>query len=137
MKEDYNTHKQAFRDNVATLGGLLTFCILGVIQMLTRETFSLTHHIFLILSAVAVPLLATSVSIHYLELPYKKTRRPWYSWWCMSIGMVTGLAAVITAFFTFHWISGSLSIIGCGIGIAVMWGFIDELKDANPEEFEN
>lgn len=66
MKKDYETHKQAFQDNTVTLGGILTFCLLGVIQLLTRETCSLSHHAFLMLSAVAVPLLATSVSIHYL-----------------------------------------------------------------------
>ena len=50
-------------------------------------------------------------------------------------GTVTGGAAVVTAFFTFHWIIGVLALFAGGVGWAVMLGFMDELKEANPEEF--
>ncbi len=136
-KENYDIHKEAFRNNVTTLGALLTFCLLGVIQLLTRETLSNVHHIFVALSAVAIPLLAISVSIHYLEYSYKQTRRPPYLWWCISTGLVSGIGAVIILFFSFHWLTGVFAAVACGIGFAVEWSFIDELKDANPEDFEN
>ena len=136
MKENYDNHKPAFRDNVVTLGGLLTFCILGTVQLLTRETLTCVHQMFLVLSGIAIPLLATSVSIHYLELPYQNTRRPWYVWACIGIGIATGLAAIITCFFSLHWLAGTIAALTCGIGLAVMWFFIDELKDANPDDFK-
>lgn len=137
MNENYDNHKPAFRDNVVTLGGLLTFCLLVSTQLLTRDTLTGIHCLFLMLSAIAIPLLATSVSIHYLEYPYKNTRRPRYTWWCMGIGIVSGLAAFITAFFFFHWIVGIIALIACGIGFAVMWFFIDELKEANSDDFKD
>jgi hypothetical protein len=135
MKETYDNHKPAFRDNVVTLGGLLTFCLIGTVQMLGSASLSAVQLAFLTLSAIAVPLLATSVSFHYLEYPYKYTRRPWYTWWCVGIGTIAGLAAVITAFFTFHWIAGLVALFSCAFGLAVMWFFIDELKEANPDAF--
>ena len=136
MKEKYDNHKPAFRENVITLSGLLTFCLLGTVQLLTRETLAIIHLVFLSYSAIAIPLLATSVGIHYLEYPYQNTRRPWYAWWCMGIGIAAGIAAFITAFLAFHLIAGIVAALSCGIGFAVMWFFIDELKEANPDDFK-
>jgi hypothetical protein len=55
----------------------------------------------------------------------------------MYSGLICGVAALITAFFAYHWVIGVISIVACIIGISVMWGFVDELKDANPDEFKD